>query len=46
MAKTVMEGPLYTNPGDQGGLGGEKVHSAGPKTVNVPDPLGLNKTKR
>lgn len=45
MAETML-GPLTTNPGEQGGLGGEKVNTVVPLTINVPDPLGLNKVKK
>lgn len=41
--KGKLEGPLYTNPGSQGGLGGEPVKKL--PALNPPDPLGLVKAK-
>lgn len=45
MADVDVKGPLYTGPGEQGGLGGEEVHNPEPKAITAPDPLGLIKAK-
>lgn len=42
--KKYLEGPLHTDVGEQGGLGGEKVHNPAPKAMYVPDPMGYVKT--
>lgn len=41
----LMTSPLTTNPGEQGGLGGDKVNTVVPLNINIPDPMGLNKVK-